>query len=369
MHRRYDGLIADINEASEAEWAEAMTSFADASIYQCWPYGRVKWGAGHNEHVALKQDGTVLSLAQVAIVKPPIPGVGMAYVTWGPLWKRKGLPPDEAPYRSMLEVLKDEYAHRRKLLLRIKPYGFEETDGAMRSVLEQAGFLPTRGVQKAKKRTILVDLGPSPDELRKRLSKKWRNSLTNSEKEGLTVKEGFSGEPLGAIQPMYHALMKKKNFSGWDLDELARIQDLLEGRQKMRISTCEEEGRTIAASVCSALGDTAIGLIGMTGDEGRKRRAYYLLQWDEILWARKTGAATYDLNGINPETNPTVYHFKSGLNGDEVTLLSVHDYCRSRCLSFLIDRAERLVDLELAKAFLRLAKGPFRRPPGRSADL
>jgi lipid II:glycine glycyltransferase (peptidoglycan interpeptide bridge formation enzyme) len=368
MLRHHDGLLAEINEISPAEWADALTSFADASIYQCWPYGSIKWGGDNSEHVVLKKAGGILSLAQVAIVKPPVPGVGMAYVTWGPVWKKKDSAQDESSYRSMLEVLKDEYAHRRKLLLRVKPYGYEETDGAMRSVLEQAGFLPTKGVQREKKRTILVNLDPSPDDMRRRLSKKWRNSLTNSEKEGLTVKEGFSTEPLYAIRSMYQALMKKKNFSGWDLDELARIQTMLEGRQRMRISTCDDEGRTIAASVCSALGDTTVGLIGMTSDEGRKKRAYYLLQWDEILWAKKSGAASYDLNGINPRTNPTVYHFKSGINGDEVTFLSVHDYCQSRFLSALINQAERIIDLSMARTLLGLIRRPARRSPGRSTD-
>lgn len=368
MHHRYGGLTAEINEASPAEWAEALASFADASIYQCWAYGAIKWGVDRSEHVVLKKAGGILSLAQVAIVKPPVPGVGMAYVTWGPIWKTRDPSPDESSYRSMLEVLKDEYAHRRKLLLRIKPYGYEEHDGAMRSVLEQAGFLPTKGVQKEKKRTILVDLAPSQDDLRRRLSKKWRNSLTNSEKEGLRIKEEFSKEPLLTIQPIYKALMKKKDFSGWDLDELARIQGMLEGPQRMRISTCEEGGRTIAASVCSAMGDTTVGLIGMTSDEGRTKRAYYLLQWDEILWAKKIGTTTYDLNGINPLTNPTVYHFKSGLNGAEVTFLNVYDYCQNKALAVLLNFAERALDLSQAQRLRNLIMNPVRRSLRRSAD-
>jgi lipid II:glycine glycyltransferase (peptidoglycan interpeptide bridge formation enzyme) len=362
------GYTAEVNKISQAEWDKCLTLFSDANINQCWGYGRIKWGDGNNEHVVLKEAGAIRSLAQVAIVRTPIPRVGIAYVNWGPLWKRKEAAGGGSSFCAMLEVLKDEYAHRRKLMLRIKPYGYEGMDAEMQSVLEHAGFLPTKGLFREKKRTILVNLEYSQEDMRKRLSKKWRNSLTNSEKEDLRIIEEFTDEPLYAIRPIYEALMSKKNFEGWNLDELAKIQNMLEGGQKMRITTCEGEKRTIAASVCSALGDTAIGLIGMTSDEGRKHRAYYLLQWDEILWAKKIGKTTYDLNGINPRKNPTVYHFKSGINGDEVTFLSVYDYCQNRLVSALINLTERVLDLTNATGLLGSMKS-FLRRAGRGSDV
>ena len=361
MERDPAGYDAEFNGISQTEWDRCITLFSDANVNQCWGYGSVKWGAGRNEHVVLKKAGDVRALAQVAIITSPVPGIGIAYVTWGPLWKRRDLLVEESSFRAMLEVLKDEYAHRRKLMLRIRPYGYEETDEAMRSVLEQVGFHPTNGIFKEKKRTILVNLGYSQEDMRRRLSKKWRNSLTNSEKEDLRIKEEFTDGPLYAIQPMYEGLMGKKNFEGWNLIELAKIQNMLASDQKMRITTCEHENRTIAASVCSALGDTAVGLIGMTGDEGRKKRAYYLLQWDEILWAKQSGKTTYDLNGINPQKNPTVYHFKAGINGDEVTFLSVHDYCQSRVVYSLINLAEHALKATNARGLLRSIKGSLRR--------
>jgi len=89
----------------------------------------------------------------------------------------------------------------------------------------------------------------------------------------------------------------------------------------MRTTFCEYQGMTISASVCIGIGDTAHGLVAVTSDEGRRQRGYYLLQWDEILWAKRNSYKTYDLNGINPALNPQVYRFKSGLKGNEVTFL------------------------------------------------
>lgn len=365
MHCQRGEYTSEINEICEAEWTRATNLFMDANIFQSWGYGSVKWGSTNSEHVVLKKGGTICSIAQVAIVKPPLLRIGIAYVTWGPLWRRMNYGDDATSCQEMVEVLKGEYARRRKFLLRVKPRGFVEKDEKIRSILEMAGFLPTGGILKEAKRTILVNLEYSQEEMRKRLSKKWRNSLTNSEKENLRLKEGFGVEPLYAIRPIYEALQEKKNFEGWDLHELARIQKALGDGEKMRITTCEHNNEIIAASVCSALGDTAVGLIGVTSEEGRKRRAYYLLQWDEILWAKKNGQSMYDLNGINPQRNPTVYHFKSGINGEEVIFLGVFDYCQNKLLRALANLTEHILKLNvLRKIVRRTPQGISQQPKG-----
>jgi lipid II:glycine glycyltransferase (peptidoglycan interpeptide bridge formation enzyme) len=46
-----------------------------------------------------------------------------------------------------------------------------------------------------------------------------------------------------------------------------------------------------------------------------KSKGAYLLQWSMIQWLKRQGVRHYDLGGINPEINPGVYHFKSGLSG------------------------------------------------------
>ena len=141
-----------------------------------------------------------------------------------------------------------------------------------------------------------------------------------------------------------------------DLKALALVQSRLPRPQKMRVTLCLDETGVIAGSVCSGIGDTALGLLGVTSVEGRKRRAYYLLQWDEILWAKRNANKAYDLNGINPETNPELYHFKSGLRGDELTFLGSFDCSPGRLSSWFTrftDRALRLVSKARMIKFLR----------------
>jgi len=74
--------------------------------------------------------------------------------------------------------------------------------------------------------------------------------------------------------------------------------------------------------VASAIGDSAIYLLGATSDDGLDSKGAYLLQWTLIEWLRNSGVKQYDLGGIDPEVNPGVYHFKKGFSGSDVCQLN-----------------------------------------------
>ena len=75
----------------------------------------------------------------------------------------------------------------------------------------------------------------------------------------------------------------------------------------------------MAGLVASAMGDSAVYLLGATSDSGLNSKGAFLLQWTWIQWLKENGCESYDLGGIDPERNPGVYHFKSGLAGLDVT--------------------------------------------------
>ena len=90
----------------------------------------------------------------------------------------------------------------------------------------------------------------------------------------------------------------------------------------MRILICEQKGVPVAGIVTSAMGDSAIYLLGATSDDGLNAKGAYLLQWTMIQWLKENGFRWYDLGGIDPQGNPGVYSFKKGLSGSDVSHLS-----------------------------------------------
>jgi lipid II:glycine glycyltransferase (peptidoglycan interpeptide bridge formation enzyme) len=103
-----------------------------------------------------------------------------------------------------------------------------------------------------------------------------------------------------------------------DEDEFMRIQEELPESHRMRILLCQENGVTVAGMVATAMGDSAIYLLGATSDQGLNAKGAYLLQWNMIQWLKENGTRWYDLGGIDPEANPGVYHFKKGFSGSDV---------------------------------------------------
>ena len=57
----------------------------------------------------------------------------------------------------------------------------------------------------------------------------------------------------------------------------------------------------MAGLVASAMGDSAIYLLGATSDDGLNSKGAYLLQWTLIQWLKENGIRWYDLGGIDPK--------------------------------------------------------------------
>jgi lipid II:glycine glycyltransferase (peptidoglycan interpeptide bridge formation enzyme) len=182
-----------------------------------------------------------------------------------------------------------------------------------------------------------VDLSPSVEDLRKKLDKKWRNQLSSSEKNNLKVMWATGSDGYQTFCLIYGQMRRRKTFETTvDVEEFGRIQQNLIEPHRMQVLICEDKGVPVAGLVASAMGDTAIYLLGATSDEGLKSKGAYLLQWTLIKWLKESGFKWYDLGGIDPEGNPGVYHFKRGFSGIDVTQVNPLVACDSMVSSTIV---------------------------------
>lgn len=317
------GWQVEVDRATHAEWSQMLDLFDDANIYQTSAYGGVRWGENNLSRLVLKRDGEVQGMAQLRIIRPTPLKFGMAYLRWGPLWERRGLAVDPEGATRMARAIEDEYLHRRKLFLRILPNAFA---GSPRATMMQAAFCrftPEPLDTDNTYRTFVLDLSPSLDDLRKNFDAKWRNKLSGAEKNNLKVVFGSGIEEYRTFCRMYGEMRKRKTFETTvDVQEFVRIQKGLAESQRMHVMICVEQGVPLAGLVVSAIGNSAIYLLGATSDNGLKSKGAYLLHWNMISWLKKRGIRWYDLGGIDPEGNPGVYSFKRGFSGVDVCQIS-----------------------------------------------
>jgi lipid II:glycine glycyltransferase (peptidoglycan interpeptide bridge formation enzyme) len=328
----------EVDRATPAAWSQMLELFADANIYQTFAYGAVHWGEKTLSHLVLKRDEEVLGLAQLRIVRPTPLKFGMAYLRWGPLCERRGSLLHPEVYAAMARALVEEYVKERSLLLRIIPSAFVGTPraAAMQSAFSSFTAEPLTAANTY--RTFVLDLAPTLEELRATLDKKWRNQLSRSEKNNLELLTGNSLELYRAFSQIYNQMLKRKSFETTvDVEEFARIQNDLPESLRMRILLCKDQGRTVAGLVASAMGDSAIYLLGATSDDGLNSKGAYLLQWTLIKWLKENGVRWYDLGGIDPEGNPGVYHFKKGFSGADVCQLNPLVTCDSAVSAAIVN--------------------------------
>lgn len=308
------GYSLEVDTADEQMWCQLMEEFDDANIYQTWPYAAVVGGRHNMSHLVLKLDGRVIAIAQVRIKELPIISLGIAYVQWGPMWRRTSTEVNAEIFRQALRALRNEFTCKRGLTLRIFPMAFEEDTHPYSTILVDEGFSPLG--TDARGRTILMDLERPLAELREGMSSHWKRELKVAEKNGLELIAGSSEDLFENFIDMYKEMVSRKKFvEPNDIQQFKKIQMQLPETFKMRILLCRSSAELCAGAIYSVGGNSAIYLFGATSNGGMKSRGSYFLQWKIVETLKEQGVAVYNLNGVNPVKNPGTYKFKNDLAG------------------------------------------------------
>jgi len=337
------GYVAEVDSVDEAVWSGLLDQFEDANLYQTWSYDEVRAGRANISQLVLKKDGVVVAVAQARIMKLPVVNAGVAYVRWGPIWRRDSESSPEN-FRQALRALRNEYACKRGLVLRVYPIVFDDDKTGLAAILAEEGFSTQ---QEKPDRTLLLNIAPPLEILRKGLRQHWSRYLKVAEKNvELKIEEGTDDKYFETFIKMYRELLDRKAFAEPnDINEYRRMQSSLPEKFKMKVMLCMSEGEPCAGLICTAIGKTGIYLFGATSNAGLKKRGAYLLHWKMIEWLKSKGFTTYDLHGINPVTNPGTYKFKADLcgeNGRDVYFIGRFDSYTSVVSSSFVSGGDKL---------------------------
>jgi lipid II:glycine glycyltransferase (peptidoglycan interpeptide bridge formation enzyme) len=347
----------ETDRVTAADWSAGLDRFEDASIYQTWAYGEVRWGRQEVSHLLLKHRSETIAMAQLRIVRPRHVRAGMAHLRWGPLCHLKGRDLDPEIVRRMADALDDEYVRKRGLFLRVLPNAHLDTP---RAQVFQSAFCRYQSEpfdSGDSYRTLVLDLTPPLEIIRRKLDQKWRNQLNRAEKNGLTIKEGTGADHFREFIRVYEDMWARKQFAlASDIREFERMQESLPRSQQLKVILCEHAGAPAAGLIGTAIGNTGIYLFGATNEQGMKSKASYLVQWRMIQWLKEDGIRHYNLGGINPEKNPGVYHFKQGLSGQDVLYLQPFVACNN-VASRVFARAAGLARGRIRKVMNRFLQG------------
>ena len=181
--------------------------------------------------------------------------------------------------------------------------------------MARAGFAPTDRAPAY--RTVLVDLAPDAEALRKGLHPKWRYELRRAEAEATAIDAGRSSGSVERFLALYAAMREFKSFEQ-NFDP-AFLLDMTETGFDFEVRIARGEGGDVAGHVTAFTPACATYLFGATTEAGRAPPGG-LCPRDGTLFSARGRAARggFDLGGVDKETNPAGHTFKIRTGGREV---------------------------------------------------
>jgi hypothetical protein len=302
------------------EWDRLAAEFSDACLEQSVAYLAPRYGAGRLHGVVFKDraNGRMVACALLVVVTLPLLGAGLAYLKFGPLWRR--ISGERCDLAEVLRALRAEFAGRRGLELRIVPPADPGFEAEWSAALAEAG-LPLREPTPNPAR-YFVDISLPPDEQLASLSAKWRANLKKSAASPLDMREADIREDLPQFLELYRRMVERKGFEDTHrIETVPEVLTALPAAFRPRLFIASADGAPVAASILVGGGERILVPYSATDDRAGPLRAGFALRWYIMDALRDSGSHWLDLGGT--EGNTDLEHFKAGNVGKRGRILDM----------------------------------------------
>ena len=272
-----------------ALWGDAR-SFVDGIPNQRW--------------AAVGSDGQIVLMARIETRRMPAAG----RVAWIP----KG--PATAPDESLQQA-------QRELLNRLRADGYlicidDPYPERREAASNGRQLLPVP-------HTILIDLTVGKDRLWAGLDSQWRYGVRASQRAGVVVSRSTEPAAVAEFYGLCKRLSLEKGFALPGSEALMRTLCTMEhgpDADAVLFLAHHIDERIAAGALVMRCGLTAHYMWGATERAFAKQRPGEAVQWAVIEWCLENRLRIYDLEGIDPQDNPSTSLFKRKMGGKEVVL-------------------------------------------------
>jgi GNAT acetyltransferase-like protein len=309
----------EFDTVATGEWDRIVGDFADGSYEQTACYADARWGSSRTSHLLLRRAGVPVAGARVVMLGLRGLPSGLAYVKFGPFWRRRDADPEPPLYRLVLSALVDEYCGRRGHCLTILPRSTPDFYAEECQALDELGFAVRRPMVDP--RRYLVDLRIGDARL-EALDQKWRYNLRLALRADIDCRLADGDAGFAMFGAMHAAMVGRKRYRDTDrLDVLPELTRRVQPSMRPHVVVASHDGVPVAGAVVAVCGDTAFYLFGASTDAALPLRAGYALHWWIVSWAADRGARWYDLGG--EAMSEGLRQFKKGLVGKRGAVLTM----------------------------------------------
>ena len=327
---------------------ENFVSSHMGSFTQSVRWAGVKQNWRHEAIISRDGHGRIRATALVLIKKFPPPFKSFLYSPRGAIC-------DFSDHYALSDILKGLETLSKKYhaySCKLDPL-IEETDSEKIYTLRGAGlnFVPWQSDDatiQCRSNYILEINGRTEDELMQSFKSKCRYNIRLAQRRG--VRCGVYGkERLSDFQKLMEETKTRDGFCTRSRSYFARMMDAL--GEHCRLYICDYNGRPLSGAICVQYAGRTYYVYGASTGAHRELMPNYLMQWEMIRWAVKSGCDIYDFQGVphwwdQDHPNYGVYRFKTGFNGRLAIYAGEFTQVYSRRYKLAFDRALRCVGYE-----------------------
>ena len=274
-------------------WDALVAASPGAGFMQSWAWSDFKALEGYTVARLGLFEGETLRGGGIAFTFPSPAEANLAAMPDGPVldW---GAPSAPEAFRALVSAFRDASRRGRVITLRVEP--------RLDSEPEPLQGLPRSPVDLVPDETLLVDLGPETEMLR-RMKPKGRYNARLALRHGVEV---LSSTDPGDVHEFYFILEQTARYQGFLLEPkrffINLAQALFPGMG--RFAFARYRGITLAAALTVRHGSTATFLYGGHLPLFPEVMASYALHWHLLREAAREGYRVYDFYGYIPPGSP-----------------------------------------------------------------
>lgn len=293
---------------SAEKWDEFVrNNSSDFGLLQSSYWVKFQQSLGREVLMLAVEDEQQDILAVALIIKQPLKfGFNYFYLPRGPI-----LADGRGDLDSQLSVMELLFAaigrlalKHRAVFLRLDP-AWQDND-SVRQLLSGLACQPAGQVQP--RQTLILDLTKSGDELLATMKSKTRYNIKLAQKHGVKIISGR--EYFEDFWRLTEATSRRQEIVSHPRQYYKKILETLGDNASIMAAIID--GRVVAANINVLYGDWCAYLHGASDYAYRDKMAPFLLQWQGIIEAQKSGKKYYDFWGVDEAKWPGVTRFKKG---------------------------------------------------------
>lgn len=325
-----------IEEITDRErWNDFLTGQPRGHLLQSYEWGELnKYLGGRIYRLGALDDGRMTGAMMLTVSPVPLP-IALPGMRFNWLYSSRG-PTVEQPNSPALPALLrhagDLARRERAVVLRCEPNIADDDprEDDWLAAYRALGFQTNPSAVHGR-RSWVLDIRPSAEELLAKFKMTWRQNVRAAERKGVIVREAESDADFDAYYNLLQITSERDDFFIHSKDYHREILRQFKDKGDAVLYLAEHEGEAIATKMLIRFGDWCWDMFGASSNQKRNLKSTYLLQYRCIQWAQAKGCSYFDFRTIPEILEPGeemwgVYEYKKGFGGFSRLNMPTQDY-------------------------------------------